>query len=163
MWKIIAFIIFGLCLVKAQIHLIDSRCYLAEGGSAENFLASEDVAVGSVLGTLGINGDPKTDISLSLREKDSPVTIAPLSKNIILSKPLDKEGVEGPASVYVNVICDRRMSNDPSFLIPVNIRVTDVNDNSPTWIGAPYIVNISEVTIIGTRQPMTTILVVKTS
>ncbi|XP_062714669.1 protocadherin Fat 4 [Aedes albopictus] len=151
MWKPGAFIIISLCFVKAQIHLIDSRCYLAEGGSAENFLASEDAAVGSVLGTLGINGDPKTDISLSLREKDSPISIAPLSKNIILSKPLDKEGVEGPASVYVNVICDRRMSNDPSFLIPVNIRVTDVNDNSPAWIGAPYVVNISEVTIVGTR------------
>lgn len=97
---------------------------MAEGGSAENFLASEDAAVGSVLGTLGINGDPKTDISLSLREKDSPVTIAPLSKNIILSKPLDKEGLEGPASVYVNVICDRRMSNDPVRLKNLNLKIT---------------------------------------
>lgn len=140
-----------LCIVRAQMHLIDSRCYLGEGGSAENFIAREDVSVGSVLGTLSINGDPKHDITLSLREKDSPVTIAPNTKNIILSKPLDKEGVGGPASVYVNVICDRRLSNDPSFIIPVNIRVTDVNDNSPKWIGAPYTVNISEVTIVGTR------------
>jgi hypothetical protein len=31
----------------------------------------------------------------------------------VLITPLDKEGVHGPASVYVNVICDRQRSTDP--------------------------------------------------
>lgn len=31
------------------------------------------------------------------------------------------------------------------FVIPVNIRVTDANDNTPQFINAPYILNISEV------------------
>ncbi|XP_039445522.1 cadherin-89D [Culex pipiens pallens] len=145
----LAGIILALVGACAGQQLLDSRCYLEQGGSAENFLASENVAVGAVLGTLGINGDPLRDISLSLREKDSPVTIS--EKKLILSKPLDKEGISGPSSVYVNVICDRRMSDDPSFLIPVNIRVIDENDNSPQWIGGPYSANVSEVTIVGTR------------
>lgn len=38
-----------------------------------------------------------------------------------------------------------------SFVIPVNIRVTDVNDNAPQWIGAPYSLPLSEVTVPGTR------------
>lgn len=39
--------------------------------------------------------------------------IAPGTKDLILITPLDKEGHRGPASVYVNVICDRRKTNDP--------------------------------------------------
>ncbi|XP_055696094.1 protocadherin-23 [Lutzomyia longipalpis] len=141
-------------VVQGQPALLDSRCYLEGGGSAESFLASEDVAVGAVIGKLRINGDPSPehgDIKLSLRERDSPVAIAPGSKDIVLVTPLDKEGVRGPSSVYVNVICDRRHSNDPSFVIPVNIRVTDVNDNAPQWVGAPYSLTLSEVTVPGTR------------
>lgn len=37
------------------------------------------------------------------------------------------------------------------FVIPINIRVTDINDNAPRFINAPYILNISEVTVVGTR------------
>ncbi|XP_055639240.1 protocadherin Fat 2 [Toxorhynchites rutilus septentrionalis] len=151
MWRRSVLLLIGLYLENGTAQLLDSRCYLAEGGSTESFLANEDVAVGSLLGTLSVNGDPQNDIVLSLREKDAPVSIIPNSKNLVLSKPLDKEGIEGPASVYVNVICERRSTNDPSFVIPVNIRVIDVNDNSPRWSGAPYAVNVSEVTIIGTR------------
>lgn len=29
--------------------------------------------------------------------------------------------------------------------------MTDINDNSPQWIGAPYILTLSEVTVPGTR------------
>lgn len=53
------------------------------------------------------------DINLSLRERGSAVEISPGTKNVVLVTALDKEGVQGPASVYVNVICDRRHSSDP--------------------------------------------------
>lgn len=36
-------------------------------------------------------------------------------------------------------------------MIPVNIRVTDANDNAPVFVNAPYGLNISEVTVVGTR------------
>lgn len=86
------------------------------GGSAESFLASEDLTVGSVIGTLRINGNPADDlgdINLRLRERDAVVEIAAGSKDLVLKTALDKEGVVGPSSVYVNVICDRRHSTDP--------------------------------------------------
>lgn len=54
--------------------------------------------------------------------------------------------------MYVNVVCERRHSDGiPSFIIPINIRVQDVNDNNPKWIGAPYTMSLSEVTVKGTR------------
>lgn len=107
-------------IIIGQSPILDSRCYLEGGGSAENFLASEDVAVGTVIGTLRINGDPTIDLGdilLSLRERDSPVKISPGSKDLVLVVPLDKEGVRGPSSIYVNVICDRRHSTDPVSIL----------------------------------------------
>ncbi|XP_053680420.1 cadherin EGF LAG seven-pass G-type receptor 1 [Anopheles nili] len=140
-----------LILIVANGQLLDNRCYLDGGGSAVNFFANEDITVGSVVGSLRVLGDPGKDIALTLREKDSPVYIAPGTKDLIVAKPLDKEGLIGPSAVFVNVICERKFSDDAGIIIPVNIRVTDVNDNAPTWIGAPYKLNLSEVTVIGTR------------
>ncbi|XP_058117565.1 cadherin EGF LAG seven-pass G-type receptor 1 [Anopheles ziemanni] len=141
------------CLLFIHVYgqLLDNRCYLDGGGSAVNFFANEDIAVGSVVGSLRVLGDPGKDIVLTLREKDSPVYIAPGTKDLIVAKPLDKEGLIGPSAVFVNVICERKFSDDAGIIIPVNIRVTDVNDNAPIWIGAPYKLNLSEVTVIGTR------------
>lgn len=143
-----------IALAYGQGH--DSRCYLESGGSAENFIVSEDISVGAIIGKLKINGNPAPNgnIKLTLRERDrdAPVEIEPGTKDLILTSPLDKEGERGPASVYVNVVCDRLHSEAiPSFVIPVNIRITDVNDNAPQWRGAPYSISLSETTVVGTR------------
>ncbi|XP_071440055.1 protocadherin beta-9-like [Hetaerina americana] len=131
----------------------DSRCYLEGGGSTESFFVSEDVPVGSIIGVLRIHGDAGAagGISLHLKERDGPVHIHPGTKNLTLTRRLDKEGVDGPSSVFVNVICERRRTSDPGFVIPVNIRVTDANDNAPVFVNSPYVLNISEVTVVGTR------------
>ncbi|KAG7199209.1 hypothetical protein KM043_018080 [Ampulex compressa] len=131
----------------------DARCFLENGATAAHLFVSEDLPVGDTVGVLGVLGDPgaQGDIELRLQEKDSPVTFSAYSKNLTLIRPLDKEGIEGPASVYVNVICERKHTLDPGFVIPVNIRVTDANDNAPQFVNAPYVLNISEVTVVGTR------------
>lgn len=136
-------------MFTGQSPILDSRCYLEGGGSAESFLASEDMPVDSIIGEcdtdnnfafisnkiifkqkptnqyhpnigkLRINGNPNKDtgdITLSLRERDAPVEIKAGTKDLILAIALDKEGVSGPSSVYVNVICDRRHSIDPVSL-----------------------------------------------
>ncbi|KAI4489536.1 hypothetical protein M0802_011071, partial [Mischocyttarus mexicanus] len=120
----------------------DTRCFLENGATAAHLFVNEDLAVGDIVGVLGVLGDPGShgDIKLRLQELDSPVEFSPYSKNLTLTRPLDKEGVDGPASVYVN-----------GFVIPVNIRVTDANDNAPQFVNAPYVLNISEVTVVGTR------------
>jgi hypothetical protein len=78
---------------------------------------NEDISVGSIIGQLRVNGDPSPSgsVILSLRERDrnSPVQIEQGTKDLVLIAPLDKEGVRGPSSVYINVICDRKHSLDP--------------------------------------------------
>lgn len=70
-----------------------------------------------IVGSLTINGNPRLDnngnISLSIRERDAPVSIAAGTKNLVLNVALDREGKTGPSSVYVNVICIRRDNPDP--------------------------------------------------
>lgn len=131
----------------------DNRCYLENGASSENFFVSEDKAVGSIIGQVRVHGDsrPGGTIALHLKENDSPVAISPGTKNLTLRRKLDKEGIDGPSSVFINLICERLHTLDPGFVIPINIRVTDANDNSPVFINAPYVLNISEVTVVGTR------------
>ncbi|XP_063986615.1 protocadherin Fat 4 isoform X2 [Diachasmimorpha longicaudata] len=139
-------------LNSAQL-IRDTRCFLENGATSSHLFVSEDKKVGDTIGVLGVLGDPSIDgdIELHLQEHDSPVTILPHSRNLTLIRPLDKEGIDGPASVYINIICERRHTLDPGFMIPVNIRVTDANDNAPQFVNAPYILNISEVTVVGTR------------
>lgn len=76
-------------------------------------------------GTLKINGNPRLDnsgnISLSIRERDAPVSLAPGTKNLVLNVALDREGKTGPSSVYVNVICVRRHTTDPVSLMAYKI------------------------------------------
>ena len=37
----------------------------------------------------------------------------------------------------------------PDFIIPVSVHVTDVNDNTPQFVGrTPYRLNISELTVV---------------
>ncbi|GBP58453.1 Protocadherin Fat 4 [Eumeta japonica] len=148
----------------------DSRCYLMNGGAVESFFISEDTPVGAIIGTLSVNGDPRGaegDISLRVQERDAALAIAPGTKNLTLVRALDREERAGPASLYVNVRCDRRRTTDPAsietsssnepyeflthFIIPVSVRVWDVNDNAPAWEGAPYRVRLSELTAVGSR------------
>ncbi|CAH1399286.1 unnamed protein product [Nezara viridula] len=139
-----------LCIAAAAG--LDNRCYLENGGSGENFFASEDLPLGSLIGSLRINGEvgPRGNIELRLEEVDSPVVIEPGTKNLTLIKKLDKEGENGISSVYIHILCTPKGSTDP-IKIPVNIRVMDVNDNAPQFENGPYILNISEVTVVGTR------------
>lgn len=93
----------------------DARCFLENGATAAHLFVNEDLPVGDTVGVLGVLGDPgpQGDIELRLQEHDSPVTFSAYSKNLTLIRPLDKEGVDGPASVYVNVICERKHTLDP--------------------------------------------------
>ncbi|KAL4720019.1 hypothetical protein ACJJTC_013842, partial [Scirpophaga incertulas] len=103
------------CPRSMTMPIQDSRCYLMSGGAVESFFISEDTPVGSVIGTLSVNGDASEagDISLRLQESAAAVGVAPRSKNLTLLRPLDREEVTGPAGAYVNVRCDRRRSTDP--------------------------------------------------
>jgi len=93
----------------------DTRCFLENGATASHLFVSEDLPVGGTVGILGVLGDPgaQGDIELSLQEHDSPVKFSRFSKNLTLMRPLDKEGIEGPSSIYISVICEKKHTLDP--------------------------------------------------
>ncbi|UYV70605.1 hypothetical protein LAZ67_8000007 [Cordylochernes scorpioides] len=103
-------------------------------------------AAGEVVGALQINGDPGEggDILLSVRGPEPPVVTRPGTRQLVLQAPLDKEGERGLQAVAIEVVCTRRQTDDPSITIPVRFVVTDVNDNAPRFIGAPFSVSVSE-------------------
>lgn len=70
-----------------------------------------------------MNGDPSDtgDITLTLQERNAAVAIAVGSKNLTLVRALDREERTGPASVYVNVRCDRRHTADPVTTVPTTV------------------------------------------
>ncbi|XP_054162337.1 protocadherin Fat 4-like, partial [Oppia nitens] len=139
----------------------DNLCFLSHGGSSETFTVNEGLPVNSIIGTIKVIGNASIegDIELSLASEQSssrwptisdvPIKIAEGTKDLILIKKLDKEGVEGEQSVIIGVKCKKRHSRDQSIIIPIRILITDANDNKPEWIGLPYVVNISEVTAVG--------------
>ncbi|RWS07195.1 protocadherin Fat 4-like protein [Dinothrombium tinctorium] len=82
--------------------------------------------------------------------QEVPIKIKPGTKDLVLIRKLDKEGVEGEQGIVVGVRCKKlAQKNDPSIIIPVRIIVTDANDHAPEFLGTPYIVNVSEVTVVG--------------
>ena len=135
----------------------DNRCFLEGGGSTISFFVKESLPVGSIIGRLNVQGEVGLDTRLSLDTRQPtnsalrqlPVEIQ--EDNLVLMQKLDKEGRDGPSSFSVNVQCTRINASDPEFAIPVNVHVTDVNDNVPQFLGTPYKLNISELTIVGSR------------
>lgn len=133
----------------------DGLCFLKDGRPSESFAVSEQLPIGSIVGTLGIIGDPGSNGNIILELEQGKfqdfLEIATGTKNLILKHQLDKENVDGPNHLNVTVRCDKKTSNDLSIPIPVKIFVDDANDNSPQFIGAPYKIQISEVSSVGMK------------
>ena len=99
----------------------DNRCFLDGGGSTETFFVKESLPAGSLIGGLRIIGDPARDIRLRLLgeaaatgagDGDLPVAVEPGTKDLVLKRELDREGVLGPSAVNVAVLCERVGESD---------------------------------------------------
>ena len=90
-----------------------------------HFHCREDLRVGSTIGKIRAIGVVGEDISLSLApDQEAPVSVEVTGgeASLVLTRPLDKEAVLGPANLIVGVICERIGANDTGFTIPINIR-----------------------------------------
>ena len=81
--------------------------------------------------------------------EDLPLTLE--GEDLVLAAHLEKEGKDGVDSILIDVVCQRKRSQDPAFNIPVHVRVTDVNDNPPLFAGAPFNLSLSELTVVGSK------------
>ena len=99
---------------QGESNVADERCFLQAGGSTASFFVKEDLAVGSLVGQLRIKGDVGENINLTLTPSDAPIRIE--KQDLILTQPLDKEGILGPSSISVDVTCHRMATFDPGLI-----------------------------------------------
>ena len=116
-----------LCLLLAPLSLsqTDKRCFLEGGWSTISFFVREDLPVNAVIGKIRAIGVVGEDITLRLAgDQDLPVAVETRGgeASLRLTGVLDKEGVLGPSSLILGVICQRLGTNDTGFTIPINIR-----------------------------------------
>ena len=82
--------------------------------------------MGSTIGKIRAIGVVGQDIRLSLAPDldEAPVSVEVTGgeASLVLTRPLDKEAVLGPANLIVGVICEKIGTNDTGFTIPINIR-----------------------------------------
>ena len=82
--------------------------------------------MGSTIGKIRAIGVVGQDIRLSLAPdlEEAPVSVEVTGgeASLVLTRPLDKEAVLGPANLIVGVICEKIGANDTGFTIPINIR-----------------------------------------
>ena len=82
--------------------------------------------MGSTIGKIRAIGVVGQDIRLSLAPdlEEAPVSVEVTGgeASLVLTRPLDKEAVLGPANLIVGVICEKIGTNDTGFTIPINIR-----------------------------------------
>ena len=119
-------VLLHLVMVTLTLAQTDKRCFLEGGWSTISFFVREDLSIGSVIGKIRAIGVVGQDIALGLApgQEDVPVSVVTAGgeASLQLTGPLDKEGVLGPSSLIVGVICERLGTNDTGFTIPINIR-----------------------------------------
>ena len=100
--------------------------------------------MGSTIGKIRAIGVVGQDIRLSLAPdlEEAPVSVEVTGgeASLVLTRPLDKEAVLGPANLIVGVICEKIGANDTGFTIPINIRYVRNKINNlclvlTIWIG----------------------------
>lgn len=113
--------------------------------------------------TAGATDKPTDDTSVQPAPVKQPAALRlePGSKELVLARPLDKEGAEGESSLVINVRCRPRAvkgsSQWPNAIgtqtrrsyttIPIRLIVTDANDHAPEFVGQqPYVISLSETT-----------------
>ncbi|XP_030369787.1 cadherin-99C [Scaptodrosophila lebanonensis] len=97
---------------------------------------------------LPIFGDPYMDIALDLIFPKGNPAFKLNGKKLQLLQPLDRDE-ENLSHIVFQVSCTIRSSNRKRN-IPIIVRVSDVNDNSPRFLNTPYEVTVPESTPVGT-------------
>lgn len=109
---------------------------------AESTSSSTPASQAPLYSLLGAPAPPQAAPALRLE---------PGSRELLLARPLDKEGAEGESGLVVRVRCRPRQRQAPATTIPIRLIVTDANDHAPEFVGEqPYVIRISETAPAGT-------------
>ncbi|XP_030756707.1 cadherin-99C [Sitophilus oryzae] len=140
-----------LLFLPSVIHCI-GLCEV-ENGSSNIILDIEEsrgssISQETVPKELPIIGEPNVDIFLELSFPKGPPLFFLNEKKLQLLAPIDRDE-NNLSHIVFQLICTIRATHKIKT-IPVIVRLTDINDNSPQFVGTPYETSISELTPIGT-------------
>ncbi|KAK6741188.1 hypothetical protein RB195_009193 [Necator americanus] len=110
------------------------------------FVVAEDCAVGTVIGTLQQTEDvPDVRFSVFEAPPDIPVTVDRSTGKLIVRQPLDKEKKE-----VWRFAVRADATGEAHTMTTVTLRLSDVNDHAPIFLGAYDRLSISEDAPVGT-------------
>ncbi|XP_013142177.1 PREDICTED: protocadherin-15, partial [Papilio polytes] len=97
---------------------------------------------------LPIVGEPDVDIVLSTVFPKGPTLFQLDGKRLQLLQPLDRDA-DNLSHMVFQLVCQVKATKKRRT-IPVIVRVSDINDNTPVFQNTPYEANVSELVPIGT-------------
>ncbi|KAI4458345.1 fat atypical cadherin-related [Holotrichia oblita] len=97
---------------------------------------------------LPIIGEPNVEIFLDLIFPKGPPIFFLNGKKLQLLSPIDKDE-DNLSHILFQLACTVK-STHKKKTYPVIVRLTDINDNAPEFVNAPYVTTISELTPVGT-------------
>ena len=97
---------------------------------------------------LPILGEVGQDISLELVFPDGQASFSLQEKSLHLTGPLDRDR-DDLSSLVFQVTCTV-LATGKRRTIPIIVRVTDLNDNAPEFLGTPYSITLAENTAVNT-------------
>nr|XP_026693639.1 uncharacterized protein LOC100183460 isoform X2 [Ciona intestinalis] len=141
-------------------------CSTSDGFMETFFSVFENSPNGTVLGKLDIIGNTQGDdknIDLRLDGKgamcgeklcESWIYFDDVTQTLSLRVDddvmLDNDGQHGVDFIEVSIFCSAPITNIYDVAIIVTIKVEDVNDNDPLFVGEPYVISVNEMTSVGT-------------
>lgn len=99
---------------------------------------------------LPIHGDVEDEITLGLNFPEGNNNLFKLNGKLLqLVHPLDRDK-ENLSHIQFTISCTIKSTPSRNRNIPIIVRVSDVNDNPPVFVNAPYETSIAESTPVGT-------------
>ncbi|XP_070526250.1 cadherin-99C isoform X1 [Cardiocondyla obscurior] len=145
------------CLLCVILHLQNaySKVGLCEVESGQsNIILDIEESRGNAIDQktvpeeLPVSGDPYNETMLDLIFPGKKIPLFKLNgKKLQLLQPLDRDA-ENLSHVVFQLSCTVKLTNKKR-MIPVIVRVSDINDNAPKFINTPYETTVPELTPVG--------------
>ncbi|XP_034940694.1 cadherin-99C [Chelonus insularis] len=142
-----------LCLILLPHNVISKAGLCEESTGQSNIILDIEESRGDEFGQptipeeLPVSGNPYNETTLELIFPGKAPLFALDGKKLRLLKPLDRDS-ENLSHVVFQLACTVKSTNKKR-IIPVIVRVSDVNDNAPKFINTPYETTVPELTPVG--------------
>jgi protocadherin-15 len=147
-------ILCSLCLILLPQNAISKASLCEESSGQSNIILDIEESRGdafdqpTVPEELPVSGNPYNETTLELIFPGKTPLFTLNGKKLRLLKPLDRDS-ENLSHVVFQLVCTVKSATKKKRIIPVIVRVSDINDNAPKFINTPYETTVPELTPVG--------------